>query len=93
MLGITLKQLKNGKWKAGGRALKFHSVIIEEDTPDKALAAAKRYLDFFEEIMDHCYGFCNPETCGTCKTDKEESRQTRGIRTGNRPRRYDAKEL
>ena len=87
---ITLKQLKSGKWAPGGSAIKHHSVIIEEDTPDKALASAKHYLDCFEDFLDHLYGICKPETCETCQHDRELNRQTKGLRTIKRPKRYDA---
>jgi hypothetical protein len=90
MKRITLKQIKNGKWKAGGPALRWHSVIIEEETPDKALASAKQFLDVYEEFIDHLYGCCGLTPCDYCKTDKEQGRQTRGLRTGKRPKRYDA---
>lgn len=90
MNGITLKQMRNGRWKAGGMALKHHAVIIEEDTPDKALASAKEFLDMFEVFLDHLHGCCDPKTCDHCKEDAKENRQCRGIHTSKRPKRYDA---
>jgi len=91
MLAIHLKQLKNGKWAACGPALKYSSVIIEKDTPDAAFNAATKFLDEYELFLDHLYGCCDEETCQTCKSDKEAGRDVRGFRTGNRPKRYNAK--
>lgn len=88
---ITLKQTKSGKWSAGGSALKHHSVIIEEPTPDAALAGAVLFLDAYEAFIDHLYGLCDQSTCDTCKHDKQAGRDVRGFRTGRRPKRYDAK--
>ena len=89
MSDITLKQNESGKWVPGGKPMRHHSVIIEADTPNEALDRARNYLNEFERFIDHLYGLCSEE-CSYCKTDREESRQTKGLRTGKRPKRYDA---
>lgn len=85
--GITLKQTKDGKCIPGGKHLKYHSVILNADTPNGALEKATNFLDVYEVFLDHFYGVCDSETCGYCKGEINPP-VVRGIRTGKRPKRW-----